>query len=174
MPRRCSQTTRAGSPCQQWAVRGTDPPRCPAHPEKPRRPRLTAQVAEQLLAALRAGAYVAQACEAAGISRRTFYEWWRAGAADDGEPELVALRESVEAAKAQGEVRQVAYIATAAQSNWQAAAWLLERRYPERWARASQRDRDAIVAEATEATEGALTDPFAEIDELAKRRRERV
>jgi hypothetical protein len=30
-PRRCSATTAAGRPCLGWAVRGSDPPLCPAH-----------------------------------------------------------------------------------------------------------------------------------------------
>jgi hypothetical protein len=29
--RPCRATTRAGRPCQAWAVRGSDPPRCAAH-----------------------------------------------------------------------------------------------------------------------------------------------
>lgn len=28
---RCTALTNAGRPCQAWAVRGTDPPRCAAH-----------------------------------------------------------------------------------------------------------------------------------------------
>lgn len=30
-PTRCIQTTRAGNPCQAWAIAGTDPPTCAAH-----------------------------------------------------------------------------------------------------------------------------------------------
>ena len=29
--RRCTAVCRDGTPCQAWAVRGTDPPRCAAH-----------------------------------------------------------------------------------------------------------------------------------------------
>ena len=31
MPTRCTAQTRAGRPCRQWAVRGSDPPRCSVH-----------------------------------------------------------------------------------------------------------------------------------------------
>lgn len=31
MSRRCTAVCRDGSPCQGWAVRGTEPPRCSAH-----------------------------------------------------------------------------------------------------------------------------------------------
>lgn len=49
----------------------------------------------------------------------------------------------------------------AAQGNWRAAAWVLERRYPERWARGVE----------PELTSPRDPDPFAEVDELARRRR---
>jgi hypothetical protein len=35
--------------------------------------------------------------------------------------------------RAVAEERLVAYVASAARSQWRAAAWLLERRHPERW-----------------------------------------
>ena len=31
MKRLCTATTTAGRPCQAWAIRDSDPPRCPAH-----------------------------------------------------------------------------------------------------------------------------------------------
>jgi hypothetical protein len=65
--------------------------------------------------------------------------------------------------RATSEDRLVAYVASAARTNWRASAWLLERRYPERWApvRRVEPDIPAVVAD----------DPFREIDELAAKRR---
>jgi hypothetical protein len=67
-------------------------------------------------------------------------------------------------ARATEETRLVAYVASAASKNWRASAWLLERRYPERW---SRRDRDAPVGVAADDA------AFLEVDELARRRAKR-
>jgi hypothetical protein len=64
--------------------------------------------------------------------------------------------------EALSEPRLLVYVARAAQTNWRASAWLLERRYPERWG-ARRRELELAVPR-----EG---DPFAELDELAARRR---
>jgi len=69
--------------------------------------------------------------------------------------------------QATSEVVLVAQVASAAKTNWRAAAWLLERRFPERWGRARRpADDDEPTPPATE------PDPFAEVDELAERRRQ--
>jgi hypothetical protein len=67
-------------------------------------------------------------------------------------------------ASATEEIPLVAIVVAEAKTNWRAAAWLLERKYPERWARVA-RDRQA----SPPAPDAA--DPFAEVDELARRRR---
>jgi hypothetical protein len=62
------------------------------------------------------------------------------------------------------EDRLVAQIAVAARSNWRASAWLLERAYPERWAPGGEG-----WAPAAPVAPPRPTDPFAEVDELARR-----
>jgi hypothetical protein len=49
-------------------------------------------------------------------------------------------------AAALAEPRLAAYLAHSARSNWRVAAWLLERRYPERWA-PGQRSEAGAAAE---------------------------
>jgi hypothetical protein len=72
-------------------------------------------------------------------------------------------------ARVLAEERLVAHVAAAAKTNWRAAAFLLERRYPERWApvrRSALEDEPVPVAPDEH-------DPFGEVDALAARRRTR-
>lgn len=81
----------------------------------------------RLLAALEAGATIKMAAAAAGVSEDTLSRWRKAG------PDLEAEMLQAEAA---GAVRALGVIQSAAASGtWQAAAWLLERRYPGEYGR---------------------------------------
>jgi hypothetical protein len=71
-------------------------------------------------------------------------------------------------ARVLAEERLVAQVAAGAKTNWRASAWLLERRYPERWGPV----RPQEDAEPAPPAVGA-NDPFAEVDQLAARRRAR-
>ena len=77
------------------------------------------------------------------------------------------LRPEQEAAlaAATSEPRLLALVAREAPTNWRAAAWMLERRYPERWGLRPRRLEDAEPAPRDP------SDPFAEVDKLAERRR---
>jgi hypothetical protein len=73
---------------------------------------LTPALADHLVALLRSGNYVAVACAAVGISKRTFHSWMARGlssAAKDAS--FRELRERVDRARAEGEARNVALIA---------------------------------------------------------------
>jgi hypothetical protein len=104
--------------------------------------------------------YCGGACRAAASTRRR-----RHGAVDiDGTAAAIPpeLQQALDSALA--EPRLVALVAAAAgKGQWRAAAWMLERRYPERWGqgRTGNAEPDDLGA-----------DPFAEVDELAARRRE--
>jgi hypothetical protein len=170
----CSATTTKGTRCRKHAVEGAE--LCAFHLSKVgRRTLLTEQVADQLVAMLKAGNYVTVATRAVGVSRRTFSEWMRRGKSDaPADAEFRVLRERVTKARAEAEVRHVAQISAAATDSWQAAAWMLERQYPDRWGRVSVRLREDAPPPAPE-QELPLTvdDPFTEVDELAERRRNR-
>jgi hypothetical protein len=128
--------------------------------------RPTPELIAKVSAILRTGAYLDTAAEAAGIDVDTFAQWLTKGAKQRSGP-YRDLHAAVQRARAEGEATHVALIAQSARDNWQAAAWLLERQYPDRWARASQRGEGAPRQHAPSA--GA--DAFAEVDELARHRK---
>lgn len=79
---------------------------------------------------------------ALGISKQTWYNWL-----DKGKKAKSGIYkkfyEEVEAAESRAEARFVTMISKAAEENWQAAAWWLERKYPERWGRKDKVDLSA-------------------------------
>ena len=100
--------------------------------------KLTPEVQERIVQALRAGNYQETAAAYAGIGESTFYEWMERGRDEPGSvySEFV---EAVTKAKADAEVRDVALIDKAAtDGSWQAAAWKLERKFPHRWGRVNR------------------------------------
>lgn len=129
--------TKAGRRCRNAALPGSE--RCRLHASVP-----DPAVVEHLMTMLRSGAYVNPALVATGVR-----------------PDRT-LAEQLEKAAAEGETRNVLLIANAARGgNWAAAAWLLERMYPERWGR---------VLRATLETPAEPASSADSLDELANRR----
>lgn len=96
--------------------------------------KLTPEMQRRVADLVRAGNYVETAAACSGISKDTLYRWLKRGArARSGIYRDFA--EAVEKAQAESEARDVTLIATAARDQWQAAAWRLERKFPERWGR---------------------------------------
>lgn len=70
---------------------------------------------------------------ALGIPERTWFSWLERGR--DGKQPYVALVDALEQAKVDRLMNLLAIIEQAAPKQWQAAAWLLEREWPDRYAR---------------------------------------
>lgn len=112
-----------------------------------RRTKLTDELQERLLQAIRAGNFQDTAARFAGLAPSTFYNWMKAGrlaqekeaTGEELTPEeyrLVEFLEAIEKARAEAEVRNLHLIQQAASGGtWQAAAWYLERSHPGKWAR---------------------------------------
>lgn len=131
----------------------------------------TPETREKIVNALRAGNYRVAACKFAGISDETFRRWFNAG--KRGEPGYVDFVEQVKQAEAQAEASLVATIRKAAGDHWQAAAWLLERKYVTRWGR---RDLswERMRREERQAQARALADiPLAELEGMVAAERAR-
>lgn len=82
--------------------------------------------------ALRDGNYRATAAKAAGIAESTLHVWLNR--ARDGVAPYVGLLEDIEMAEAQAEISLVGEIRRGDESGWQRLGWMLERRWPGRWA----------------------------------------
>ena len=84
-----------------------------------------------------AGCFIETAAGAAGLSKNTLYEWMKLGE-NRKDPrsteELRAWKKLLDEAAATAEARAVSGIQEAgAGGAWQAYAWFLERKYPDRW-----------------------------------------
>lgn len=99
-----------------------------------RRSKLTPEVQERIIQAIRAGNYRETAAAYAGIHIGTFYRWLQKGERAKSGP-YREFREAIERAEAEAEVRHVAIVAKAATDDPKAAMWWLERRFPDRWGR---------------------------------------
>lgn len=86
-------------------------------------------VKEQVLNILSAGATMKDAAAYVGVTDDTLRNWMKA----DSE-----FSASVGKARVQGKIACVGTIRQAAKSNWQAAAWFLERSDPENWGRTTK------------------------------------
>jgi len=99
-----------------------------------------AAVVERLIACARAFAPYETCAAYAGINKDTLIQWLKRGARelDEGiESPYVSLHRDFTIALANAETRLLAVIQTAAAKQWQAAAWILERRKPVIYARRS-------------------------------------
>ncbi len=133
-------------------------------------PKLTEELIEQIAAAIRGGCYVETASALCGVSKDTFYRWLKEALGEDASPLHVKLSDAVKKGLAEAEARDVAVIDSAAQSGqWQAAAWRLERKFPEKWGRQARLQVEHSgpeggpieVKDSRESMKRILTDPDA-------------
>lgn len=106
--------------------------------------KLTPALQAKLCDAIRAGNFLEPAASFAGIDESTLHRWLKRGARErKGARHDLAM--AVDKATADSETLAVARISKeGSEGSWQAEAWLLERRFPERWGR---RERHEVKAE---------------------------
>jgi len=95
--------------------------------------KLTPELQRTIVVAITGGNYIETAAAMAGVNKETLYAWLRRGAKEPGI--YREFSDAVEKALAQAETRDVLLIGRAAETQWQAAAWRLERKFPQRWGR---------------------------------------
>jgi hypothetical protein len=113
---------------------------------------------------VRRGNFLRAAAAAAGVAERTVYQWRERGEADhaaDVPSVYRAFAEDLAAADAEAEMRLLAMIdGSAVDGDWKAAAWILERRWPDRYSRRSEMgifgaNRGAVQVDMTVAAPNA-------------------
>jgi len=99
-------------------------------------------IRDRLIQAIKLGAFIEHACIYAGINSSTF-RLWRKHAQSGLEP-YKSFWEEVQQAESESIVRRIARIEKAGlDGSWQADAWILERKYPDKFGK-----RDHLKVEA--------------------------
>jgi transposase len=126
-------------------------------------PKLTIELVEEISLSIRRGCYIESAAALAEISKDTFYRWLRNAKKDSATDLESLLSDAVLKSMAEAEMKDIEVIDKAANGcpdklaldengnlildsqgnpiileyglppNWKAAAWRLERKFPERW-----------------------------------------
>lgn len=158
MARHLSMASKRRQPKpQRQAARKPQAP-LPPPPDEVRtgRPtKLTPDVAQAILRAIRAGSYLEEAAAAVGVAQSTLYLWLQKGR-EGVDAQHIAFSEAVERARAEDAVRDLALISSAAgrpvgDLDWRAAAWKRERKDPAKWG-------VKVRVTVTEELEGVLDD----------------
>jgi transposase len=93
---------------------------------------LTKELIHKFERLLSAGNYVVTTCGTLGVSQSAYYDWLKKG--ETAKNGLYAEFEN--AVKRAEHIAEAKWMYEISQDNaWQSKAWLMERRYPERWGR---------------------------------------
>ena len=100
-----------------------------------RPPKLTAEMIEQICDLLIEGSTIARSAMLTGISESTIYRWLAMGKSEGADPIYVELVTRVGEAieSSEFELLQRMRIAGSKPDHWRATAWMLERRFPEKY-----------------------------------------
>lgn len=92
--------------------------------------KLTPELAEKIANYISTGNYASVVCGLVGIGETTYYNWLEKGSKSKS-GKYREFWESIKKAEAAREAKWIKDID--GDPSWQSKAWLLERRYPERW-----------------------------------------
>ena len=102
-----------------------------------RKTKLEDDIHQRLILAIERGLTIADACEYSGISEKTYYNWLNKDTTqikdDEERKKFVQFLQDIK--KAQSECQMYCLDFIMKDKSWQSKAWLLERRFPDRWAK---------------------------------------
>lgn len=99
---------------------------------------LTKEIAEEIISYIEKGSSDKDAYTMASVARSTFYNWIQKGEEDKKLKKktiYVDFLDKVKKAEAKFKAWHIANIQKSSKKQWQASAWLLERKFPEEFAR---------------------------------------
>ena len=109
--------------------------RVPTNPV--RNTKLTKELCDEICKYIEMGNYITRCCEAVGITPTTYNSWKKKGA--KGIEPYATFLERVTKVEAKAEIVHTGIIHDVAETgNWLASAWLLERKYPNRFGKREQ------------------------------------
>jgi len=118
--------------------------------------KLNPEVQERICQMVAQGVPLETAARAGGVTYQTLHNWMKRGA--DGDAPYASFRTEVEQAKAISEANLIALMRQAAvegsAGEWRAAAWLLARRFPERWSEKRQLEVTGPEQTSTQMVQG--------------------
>ena len=100
--------------------------------------KLTPALQEKIVELLELGIPPQKVCDRVNIAYSTYREWVQRGNGEDpkdrpGNEQFADFSAQVNKAIAVGEINLLQSINNATKNDWRAAAWVLERRFPEHW-----------------------------------------
>jgi hypothetical protein len=111
---------------------------------------LSEVIQNAMVEAIEAGNYASTAAESVGIGRSTHYEWMSKG--EEGIEPYAGYTDAIKKAEANAQMQALSVVKNAMADNWQAAAWYLERKFPELFGR-----RDKLTQEISTKNNEPLT-----------------
>jgi hypothetical protein len=122
-----------------------------------RKTKLTKELTDEIVKRIRAGNYIKVACQAVGISQTAYFDWINKG--EQGIEPYAEFLGAVKKAESEAHVNFVAIIASQAPTQWQAAAWWLERKFPGQWAKKEKIEiqQEPISSKEVEAIEARFS-----------------
>lgn len=112
---------------EKTGVRKSVKRRVPAKRGKGRPDKLTPEIQNRIIQYIRVGAFVETAANAAGISKVTLYDWMHRGS-QQTHGKFRDFLNAIEKAFSEATIADLAKISVAAEKDWRAAAYRLEKR----------------------------------------------
>ncbi len=111
-----------------------------------RNPTLTDEIAAKIVQAVRTGSSLQGSAAYAGVPAQTFFDWLKRGRQPRAYKPYRDLVAALDEALGTFEVTANAQIAKAGDTEWQAKAWQLERKFPDRYGRRTRIDGQVSVS----------------------------